>query len=92
VWWRTYEKGNLDSLLNKNGGKSPVVWRNGQTIEVLQAGKLQGRWRIKSVSNEERDGIIIKLSPPDSEAIVAKPRLTSLLKSGAKLVEEGLCG
>jgi hypothetical protein len=89
-WHRVWHR--LEELKPKNEGREPTVWRNGQLIEVPKEGKLLGRWRIKSVSNEERDGIIIKLSAPDSESIAAKPRLASLLKYGAKLLRTSLCG
>lgn len=89
-WHRVWHR--LEELRAKNRGRRPIVWRKGEMIEVPKNGKPAGRWRIKSISNEARDGIIIKLSTVDSESIETKPKLASLLKSGAKRVDSTLCG
>lgn len=89
-WHRVWHR--LEELRIKNRGFRPIVWRNGEIIQVAEKGKLCGRWRIKSISNEARDGIIIKLSTTDSESIETKPRLASLLKSGASKINTSLCG
>lgn len=93
---------HLQTLKKSNGGKQPRVWRNGQVIHVPRAGKksdYRGYWRIKSIKDGQRDGILLDLLRPEhvksqSKVDYYKPgvRIDTLLEAGTELQEMPLTG
>ena len=62
VWKR------LRDLRAANGGKMPVILRQGSLIEVPAKGKgagYRGAWMIRGIADKKRDGIILELCWPD---------------------------
>jgi len=85
VWKR------LAELQRRNGGRRPVILRNGQIIE-LSNGKRAGRWRIFSIKNNT-SGMALDLGTVDS----VKPTeinclLKSLLRDKARRLNTTLTG
>lgn len=81
----------LRELKVRNGGVAPIVWRNGQVIELAK-GKRVGRWRIYSIKNNT-SGLALDLGTPES----VKPTwinalLKSLLRDGARVIPTTFSG
>ena len=79
----------LQALRQRNGGKPPLVWRNGQIIELAKG--RPGRWRICSVMNTA-EGLVLKLGRLDGLEWEWKLALKSLLRDGAIVRESTLTG
>ncbi len=80
----------LTELTRLNNGKRPVILRNGQVLSVPE-GKRPGLWRIMSVKNTHRDGILLDLGTLDSTSIKWRDALLkSLLKNKASLIKKSL--
>ncbi|HVS52870.1 MAG TPA: HNH endonuclease domain-containing protein [Opitutaceae bacterium] len=82
----------LQALTERNGGKPPQVWRNGQIIE-LPSGPRAGRWRIFSIKNTTKMGLVLDLGAVDA----IKPNwinviLKSLFRIGTRRVGSSLTG
>lgn len=85
VWKRLHE------LRVRNGGKRPVIWRNGQII-MLSRGSRTGPWRIFSIKNNS-SGLALDLGAPDA----IRPEwinvlIKSLFRDGAARGLETLAG
>jgi len=75
--------GRLKELKLINGGKKPLVWRNGQVIE-LPKGSRAGLWRIFSIKNNS-NGMALDLGSIDAvKPIWINCLLKSLLRDGAR--------
>ncbi len=80
----------LRALRRRNGGKRPILWRNGQVIH-LSAGR-PGPWRIGSIKNNA-SGLALDLSQPDAiKPTWTNVLLKSLLRDGARVVESTFTG
>ena len=77
--------------IEKRTGKWPKVLRNGMTVHV-PTGRNKGIWRVFSVVNDSRDGLIVKLGPLDALTFNRKPRVSSLLNDGMIIVSNKLAG
>lgn len=82
----------LETLKPRNGGKKPVIWRNGHVVE-LPKGPRAGRWRIFSIKNSAEKGVVLDLGRLDA----IKPTwreviLRSLLREGATRPQLRLSG
>jgi hypothetical protein len=74
----------LQALTQRNGGKRPKVWRNGQII-TLPTGTRAGQWRIYSIKNNT-SGMALDLgSVEGTKATWINVLLKSLLRDGAVL-------
>lgn len=87
VWKR------LKELRELNGGKRPVVLRQGTLIQVPKKGRrsdLRGIWMVRGIQDKKRDGVILELCWPDvidsREAGVAWAKPNASLRS---LLDEG---
>lgn len=86
VWWQ------IQQLKKLNGGRSVRILRNYQKIRV-HSGKLAGVWWIKSIADDSRDGIIIKLVPVGTvKCALKKPRLKALLLAGISSLDSDYSG
>jgi len=93
VWQR------LQDLKARNGGKKPMILRNGMLIDV-PTGRYQGRWKIRMITKNMKLGILINMSLPDyvmgnvsgvSECKM-QVNLASLVSIGITQVPGGLLG
>jgi CRISPR-associated endonuclease Csn1 len=85
VWRR------LAELTERNGNKRPLVWRNGEIIELAK-GARAGRWRIFSIKNDS-SGMALDLGAVDAiKADWINVLLKSLLRDGAARVQQKLVG
>ena len=87
VWKR------LKELRELNGGKRPIVLRQGTLIQVSKKGRrtdLRGVWMVRGIQDKKRDGVILELCWPDvidsREAGVAWAKPNASLRS---LLDEG---
>jgi CRISPR-associated endonuclease Csn1 len=85
VWKR------LKELRARNSGKRPLIWRNGQVIELPKGARV-GRWRIFSIKNNT-SGMALDLGTVEA----VKPTwinclLKSLLRDGARCIAATLVG
>jgi hypothetical protein len=87
VWKR------LKELRGMNGGKQPIVLRQGTMIQVPKKGRradLRGIWMVRGIQDRKRDGIILELCWADvidsREAGVAWAKPNASLRS---LLDEG---
>ena len=91
VWKR------LEELRGRNGGKKPLVLRNGMHVEVPQ-GRYPGRWMLGGVQLNQRAGLLVDLSFPDFITYRVPGRaesrqnvsLKTLLKDGLRIVRTSL--
>lgn len=83
----------LQELAKNNGGKVPEVLRRNNLIEVKN-GKFIGLWRIASIKNTTRDGIILDLIEPSyiNRNKSRKASLKTLLKDGFRIIKADLVG
>jgi len=88
----------LQELAKNNDGKFPDVLRRNHLIEVKN-GNHKGIWRVASIKNDTRDGIILNLINSAYIKTVAKKNyaklgilLKTLLKDGFKILEHDLTG
>jgi hypothetical protein len=88
TWHKVYPK--LVEIKKKTG-KWPQVLRNGMLI-YMPSGSTRGVWRIFSVVNDSRDGLILKVGVPDALTFSKKPRLQTLLSDGLCVVSNKLSG
>jgi len=94
----------LKELRELNGGKRPIVLRQGTLIQVPKKGRrtdLRGIWMVRGIQDRKRDGIILELCWPDvidsREAGVAWAKPNASLRSlfdegGMTLVRNSLTG
>jgi CRISPR-associated endonuclease Csn1 len=78
VWRR------LGVLKKKNGGVMPRILRKGMLIGVAK-GRYAGLWKVCSIKNKQRDGILLEVSTPDGVASATEPRLLSLIRDGLEI-------
>jgi len=91
VWKR------LKELSLRNGGKKPLVLRNGMHA-VVPRGRYQGRWMVRGVKLNQRSGMLVDLSFPDfikyREPGRAESRqnvsLSTLMKDGLHVIRTHL--
>lgn len=75
----------LAELTRLNNGKRPVVLRNGQVLHVPQ-GKRPGYWRITSVKNDAKQGIVFDMATKHgTTSIWRQVALKSLLRDGVRI-------
>lgn len=80
----------LQKLKDRNGGKTPTVWRNGQILEI-EKGR-PGCWRIFSIKNNS-SGMALDLGSVESvKSTWINVLLKSLLRDGAKVQKLELNG
>ena len=85
VWKR------LEELRVRNGGKKPLIWRNGQVLELTK-GLRVGRWRIFSIKNNT-SGMALDLGTAEAvKATWINCLLKSLLRDGARRLTNTLIG
>lgn len=89
---------------HENGGKWPQVVRNGQIIKVLNTkakgrSDYRGHWKIRSIKNSDKKGLIFDMSRPDMIPVVDKVgwakrevALSTLIACGMTVVSSGLTG
>jgi len=77
--------------IEERTGKWPKVLRNGMIVHVPK-GKNRGMWRVFSVVNDSRDGLIVKLGPCDALTFDRKPRVSTLLRDGMMIIANKLAG
>ncbi len=94
-WHRVWHR--LAELKERNGGQSPRVIRNGQTIRV-PSGNFKGSWRVFSAKNNAT-GVALDIGYPDvvrlqnkTEGHKINVRLTSLLAAGLECIDCPLIG
>jgi CRISPR-associated endonuclease Csn1 len=91
VWKR------LRELRARNGGKRPLVLRNGLHVEVPR-GRYLGYWMIRGVQLNQRDGMLVDLSYPDLIVYRVPGRaesrqnvsLSTLMRDGLRIVRTNL--
>jgi hypothetical protein len=88
-WHKVWHR--LEELKQRNEGKRPIIWRNGQVI-ILPKSTRSGRWRIFSIKNNV-SGMALDLGATDA----IRPNwinvlLKSLLRDGATLERTKLLG
>lgn len=82
----------LEVLRQRNGGKKPQVWRNGQIVDLPKTPRA-GKWRIFSIKNTSNMGLVLDLGSVEAtSASWINVRLKSLLRDGANRVESNLAG
>jgi CRISPR-associated endonuclease Csn1 len=85
VWKR------LAAIREKNGGRIPLVWRNGQIIQI-SSGSRSGRWRIFSIKNNT-SGLALDLGGVDAiRPVWINVLLKSLVRDGAVVLSESYSG
>ncbi len=72
-------------------GRAPRVLRNGMVISV-PAGRYEGVWRIRSIKEDSKTGLVVDMTYPDLVQVKSKGygikrqvKLTSLLKEGMQI-------
>lgn len=82
----------VQQLKNRNGGRLPQIWRNGQIIQLAN-GPRAGQWRIFSIKNTTNMGMVLDLGAVDAVAASwINVRLKSLLRDGARRLTTTLAG
>jgi CRISPR-associated endonuclease Csn1 len=72
----------LRALSLRNGGRQPLVWRNGRLIRV-PSGPKAGLWRICSIKNSAEKGVVLDLARADElQPTWREVILRSLIKAG----------
>jgi len=85
VWHR------LNELRAKNGGKQPLIWRNGQVI-LIPRGQRSGLWRIFSIKNNT-SGLALDLGAVDAiRPDWINVLLKSLVRDGASVIRTVMTG
>lgn len=92
VWER------LESIRKASGIKTPRVLRIGNIIEVLE-GKFQGRWKVRSIKEDSKQGFVVDLTFPDIVQVKSKGygikrqvKVATLLKSQLNICDAGYSG
>jgi CRISPR-associated endonuclease Csn1 len=84
VWKR------IEDLKARNGGKKPLVLRNGMHVDV-PAGRYQGRWMLRGVQLNQRAGMLVDLSFADFITYRVPGRIESRQNVSLKtLLKDGL--
>ena len=80
----------LQELKQRNGGKKPQIWRNGQIIDLTKG--RPGRWRIFSIKNNT-SGMAIDLGSVEGiKATWINVLLKSLVRDNARRSDQSLIG
>lgn len=94
-WHRVWHR--LNELRQRNGGKRPIVVRNGQLIRI-KSGSYAGLWRVFSAKNNA-SGMALDIGWPDVVRLQNRTQghkinvlLNSLYKAGIELLPNSLIG
>ena len=92
VWRR------LGEIKKRNNGVMPRVLRNGMLIRVAK-GRYEGAWKIFSVKDDQRMGVVLDMGAPDVVTLKDKTpghkrniRLSTLMKDGLDICAGGYTG
>lgn len=75
-------------------GRNPRVLRNGMIVSV-PGGRFAGRWRVRSIKEDSKKGLVLDITSPDLVEVKSKGygikrdvRLASLLKEGMSILPQ----
>jgi hypothetical protein len=74
----------LAALKKQNGGVKPMVLRNGMVISV-RTGRYLGTWRVRSIKEVAKMGLVVDFSDPDGITLVkVNVLLRTLIQGGLR--------